>query len=224
MCSRRAVVAHRLSHLSVEPRPRTTWPRTTRSRTAMTTRTDLRVPFADTRADHLGFSLTTGALEPLARLDRTVGSVTVSLRLLGASHQVIVDDGLRQICETVACLPGIQAGLPDVDDDGYRFTASTQAHDAASLRGVVADLATIVDAHAATGQPALLGHFPGEEDAVTAIIATVDADRVGWRTWHTYPQSGEVVITETSMTPVALREGAPVGTSAATPPTAEVRR
>lgn len=190
----------------------------------MTTRTDLRVPFADTRASQLGFSLTTGVLESLARLDHTVGSVTVSLRLLGASHQVIVDDGVQQLCETVACLPGIQTGLPDVDDDGYRFTASTQAHDIPSLRRFVRDLATIVDVHAAAGRPALLGHFPGEEDAVTAIIATVDADRVGWRTWHTYPQSGEVVVTETSMTPGALREGAPAGTPRATPHTDAMRR
>ena len=46
---------------------------------------------------------------------------------------------------------------------------------------------------------ALVGVFPGDVDAVTALSVRPDPPdgTVGWRTWHAYPQTNELVLTET---------------------------
>ena len=51
---------------------------------------------------------------------------------------------------------------------------------------------------------ALVGVFPGDPDAVTALAVrpAPPAGAVRWRTWHAYPQTNELVLTETM---VALR-------------------
>ena len=51
---------------------------------------------------------------------------------------------------------------------------------------------------------ALVGVFPGDADAVTALAVRTDLPHgsLGWRTWHAYPQTNELVLTETV---VALR-------------------
>ncbi|MGV9709255.1 DUF2617 family protein [Gordonia sp. NPDC003424] len=162
----------------------------------MSVQTHLAVPYADTRSQHLRFSLTTALQEPLASCDHRFGRVAVSLRLLGASHQVVVDDGSRRLCETVACLPDITTPLPAsfVDDD-YAFTAHVEACEPDRISATVADLTRRIDAHAGSGRPAVLGHFPGSPLAVTAVIGDRLGDTVTWQTWHTYPQSAELVVT-----------------------------
>ncbi|MFD0785789.1 DUF2617 family protein, partial [Micromonospora azadirachtae] len=51
---------------------------------------------------------------------------------------------------------------------------------------------------------ALVGVFPGDPDAVTALAVRSGSPggEVAWRTWHAYPQTNELVLTETV---VALR-------------------
>ena len=61
-----------------------------------------------------------------------------------------------------------------------------------------------VEGHARAGLPALLGRFPGNELAVTAVTADTDDDALIWRTWHTYPQAGEVVVTSSRIDRDAL--------------------
>ena len=73
--------------------------------------TDLDVAFSDTRAGQLGFSLTAAQREPLAAADHTIGALTFSIRLLGASHQIVITDDAHELCETVACLPDITTCL-----------------------------------------------------------------------------------------------------------------
>ncbi|MEE3849861.1 DUF2617 family protein [Gordonia sp. LSe1-13] len=156
----------------------------------------LDVAYADTSARQLAFSLSAAIREPLARCDHRFESGTVSLRLLGASHQILVDDGDRQICETVACLPGLDRPLPgSVSDESYSFTSSVEHCDAERLAEVVGDLRDRTAAHRSAGLPALLGEFPGQPLAVTAAIASARGDDIVWQTWHTYPQSAEVVTT-----------------------------
>jgi len=46
-------------------------------------------------------------------------------------------------------------------------------------------------------EAALLGAFPGSPHAITAIEVVAS----GWRTWHVYPQSGEIVSTVTTFRP-----------------------
>ncbi|MGC4962907.1 DUF2617 family protein [Gordonia sp. DT101] len=162
--------------------------------------TRLQVRYADTSARRLAFSLTAELQEPLARCDRRIGDRTVSLRLLGASHQVVVDDGIDRLCETVACLPGMDEPLPEsVVEDGYTFTARIESCDADQMQSIVANLGHRIDRHVAAGGPAVMGHFPGLPLAVTAVIATAHADALAWQTWHTYPQCSELVVTSSEL-------------------------
>ncbi|GAC70103.1 DUF2617 family protein [Gordonia soli] len=168
----------------------------------MTASTRLRVAYADTSADQLTFSLSTPLLPALAeRAWRTQGT-RLSLRLLGASHQVVVDDEQTtgSLCETVACLPDESADLPSTfTSNAFRFTADVEHPTDRALEALVADLTRRASEHLDAGRPALIGHFPGRPLAVTAVLADVGPDEVTWSTWHTYPQTGEVVVTTSSL-------------------------
>jgi hypothetical protein len=79
--------------------------------------TTLDTAYTDTRAGDLAWCLDKEALPALATLGVRVADggalhADVELRLLGASHQVLVDAGREGCSETVACLPGSQAPLP----------------------------------------------------------------------------------------------------------------
>ncbi|OBA68437.1 DUF2617 family protein [Gordonia sp. 852002-10350_SCH5691597] len=167
--------------------------------------TDLDVAFSDTRAGQLGFSLTAPQREPLATADHTIGSLTFSIRLLGASHQIVVTDDAHELCETVACLPDITTALPDsFQADGYVFSSRVIECSSDAMAEMVEQIESEVDGHARDGLPALLGRFPGNELAVTAVTADIYDDALVWRTWHTYPQAGEVVVTSSRMDRDAL--------------------
>ncbi|WP_433315505.1 DUF2617 family protein [Micromonospora chersina] len=155
----------------------------------------LDAPYVDTRAADLSLAL--GGPERPALHVREVtlpGGLRLRLRLLGASHQVICGD----LTETVACLPGRPPHLPDALHDetaGYRFTATVLRPAGDGLRTRVAALrAELVD-----DPYALVGVFPGDEDAVTALAVrpAPPGGSVAWRTWHAYPQTNELVLTET---------------------------
>ncbi|GAB07953.1 hypothetical protein GOAMR_76_00230 [Gordonia amarae NBRC 15530] len=170
---------------------------------------DLSVAYADTSASGLGFSLTAPLQEPLAQADGEVAGLPVSLRLLGASHQVLVGQHPQrhgQLLETVACLPEVTSDLPSsFQESGYYFNARTETMDDDGLTAAVADIVAEVDDHHRRGLPALLGRFPGSPLALTAIVAGPGTGDPGsevlitWRTWHTYPQTGEVVVTSSSL-------------------------
>lgn len=146
--------------------------------------------FADSRAADL--SLTYG-LRPLPALGThqvTLGGVTLELRVLGASHQVVIGDW----SETVACLPDREGALPSrsartVGDYEVTFEASCDrpADFTAAVSRIVADCEA--DRHS------LVAEFPGSPLAVTALSAREVAAGVCWQTWHAYPQAGELVWT-----------------------------
>jgi hypothetical protein len=140
----------------------------------------LDTPYADTTAGDLSFALGLPEL-PALHVLRLPG---LELRLLGASHQVVwtTVDGERCV-ETVACLPGREPHLPStMDSPGYAFASGVEP---LSMAPRWRELAA--DPHA------LVGVFPGVPDAVTALRV----DEGGWRTWHAYPQTGELVTTRT---------------------------
>jgi len=150
------------------------------------------IPYADTTAADLGFALGLAPQPALYTLDVSLGGITLQLRLLGASHQVIAGD----LSETVACLPGVRRALPSAMEGGggYRFEAATERLSDKDFEARVADLRALVGA-ADTG---LLGVFPGGPLAVTAMLAEpATGGGIGWRTWHAYPQTGELVRTAT---------------------------
>jgi hypothetical protein len=120
----------------------------------------------------------------------------VELRVLGASHQVV----LGSFSETVACLPDRPGTLPTsstrtVGDYDVRFTAScTRPADfTAEVSRIVRDRAA--DPHS------LVAEFPGSPLAVTALSASAVPGGVRWETWHAYPQAGELVWTSSVVTP-----------------------
>ncbi|MDG4834564.1 DUF2617 family protein [Solwaraspora sp. WMMD1047] len=168
-------------------------------------------PYADTSAADLGLTLTAPELPALHVVDLPLPGpgdeegARLRLRLLGASHQVVLDGPAGELIETVACLPGRPADLPPVVYDaatGYRFAARVLRLAPAAFSDRIAALRRDLD-----GDPnALVGVFPGGPDAVTALRARTSGagpdgtQRVGWHTWHAYPQTGELVETETVVT------------------------
>lgn len=155
----------------------------------------LDVPFLDASADALVWQLDAPLQRALACRRVAGPSWTADLHLLGASHQVLLraPDGVT-CSELVACRPGVSGRLPAsvVEERSglrYGFRSSVEALGAEELgeraEGLVARLAARDDA--------LVGAFPGSPHAVTAIEVT----DTGWRTWHIYPQTGQIVATET---------------------------
>ncbi|MES9538177.1 MULTISPECIES: DUF2617 family protein [unclassified Actinomadura] len=160
----------------------------------------LDTPYADARADGLSFALGLPPLDALAVLPVERAGLTVELRLLGASHQVIAGP----LSETVACLPGRAEPLPgravtSVPGWAYDFAATTAAHSdgTAFARAVEAVCARLADRG-----DALTGSFPGSPHAVTALALEDTAEQeagFGWRTWHAYPQTREIVMTRSRL-------------------------
>lgn len=155
----------------------------------------LDTPYADARADALSFALGLPRMDALAVLPVERAGLTVEFRLLGASHQVIAGP----LSETVACLPGAADPLPGdaeriVDGWTYGFAASTAVHaDDAAFAAAVED----VRARLAGRGDALMGTFPGSPYAVTALA--LEGAALGWRTWHAYPQTREIVMTRSHL-------------------------
>jgi hypothetical protein len=166
----------------------------------------LRVPYADSEAAMLGFALGLPVLRSLGELtvDAPAGRGTgLSLRLLGASHQVLVDTGAGRFTETVACHDGVPAGvLParvarTVCGALYTFHAEVRRVDADVLRHA----ADALRERLAGRRHALVGVFPGSPDAITALLADPVPDRraVRWQTWHVYPRTGEIAHTHSEV-------------------------
>lgn len=157
---------------------------------------ELSTPFLDTDAHQLSFTLGRPAREALAVRDLHVGGLVVQLRLLGASHQVFAGP----VRETVACLPGVAGGLPDsavqeFDDWNYHFSACVEHFTAARFSEQVA----LIRRRSDESPEALYGIFPGSAEAVTALTVERHGTGLGWRTWHTYPQSRQIVATHTRL-------------------------
>lgn len=159
--------------------------------------TQIHVPFVDVSAAGLRWAM--GLPEQPALVERTIDlgdDRSLALRILGASHQVLVRHGERVlVSETVACgLPDADALPERVESGGYLITSRVERLHGAQLRRAVADLLAVLDEDPC----AVVGGFPGDPDAVTALVADEPtAGTVSWRTWHAYPQTGELVTTST---------------------------
>lgn len=157
----------------------------------------LEVPFLDASAEQLVWQLDAPIQEALAIGHVAWSWCTLEIRLLGASHQVVVrtlDGG--ECSELVACRPGRGDGLPSAVSDSraglrYRFDSEVEQVPAEAL----AERATSLLVRLSGDSRALVGSFPGSPHAVTAV-EVVDG---GWRTWHLYPQTGQVVATATQL-------------------------
>ena len=165
--------------------------------------TTLQTTYTDTRAGDLAWCLGKEPLPALAVLGVDIGDgqdlrAKVELRLLGASHQVLVDAGRDGCSETVACLPGSQAPLPfgvarRVGIWDYEFAARIETLTAGPFALRAQELLALVADH----PHGLAGTFPGDPHAFTALLVQCVDGGVRWRTWHAYPQEGRLVTTRT---------------------------
>lgn len=162
-------------------------------------RTRIATTFADTRAADLSLAYGLAPLPALGAHAVSLPGLELELRVLGASHQVVLGDW----SETVACLPERSGELPELvesvaGDYQVRFEARCQRLTPdellASVGRIVADCAA--DEHA------LVGEFPGSPAAITALVARAEpAGGARWQTWHAYPQAGELVHTVSVVRP-----------------------
>lgn len=159
-------------------------------------RTRVATRFADSRAADLSLAYGLRPLPALGTHQVTLGEMTLELRVLGASHQVV----LGEFSETVACLPDQPGALPSsstrtVGDFSVQFAAlcSRPADFAAEVSRIVAACAADPDS--------LVAEFPGSPLAVTALSARSFAGGARWETWHAYPQVGELVWTSSVVIP-----------------------
>ncbi|MFF4587902.1 DUF2617 family protein [Streptomyces sp. NPDC000345] len=160
--------------------------------------TTLNTSYTDTRAADLAWALGREPLPALATLDLELSGAKLQLRLLGASHQVLLEGEQGRCSETVACLPGSSTPLPlgvakRVGEWEYEFAARVEVLTPGQFAGRAQELLALVTDH----PHGLAGVFPGSPHAFTALLAQRHEDHVHWRTWHAYPQDGQLVATRT---------------------------
>ncbi|MER5371776.1 DUF2617 family protein [Streptomyces sp. NPDC002553] len=160
--------------------------------------TTLHTSYTDTRAADLAWALGREPLPALATLDLELSGAKVQLRLLGASHQVLLEEERGSCSETVACLPGSSTPLPlgvakRVGDWEYEFAAHVEELTPSQFAVRAQELLALVSGH----PHGLAGVFPGSPHAFTALVAQRHEGAVHWRTWHAYPQDGQLVATRT---------------------------
>ncbi|HET6859703.1 MAG TPA: DUF2617 family protein [Streptomyces sp.] len=158
--------------------------------------TTLKTAYTDTRADDLAWALGREPLPALAVLDLELGGSSLQLRLLGASHQVILEEEGGTCSETVACMPGSSTPLPlgvakRLGEWEYEFAARVETLSQGQFAGRAQELLALVADH----PNGLAGTFPGSPHAFTAMLAQWHEGQVRWRTWHAYPQEGRLVVT-----------------------------
>ena len=160
---------------------------------------ELVVPYRDTRAQDLCWSLALPVQPALAVRTARLGGLVLELRLLGASHQVLAwaEEETALLCvETVACLPGLAEPLPPrhlltLPGGGYEWSAETFALSGAEFDRAVERVRRSVEAN----PHALGGYYPGAPGALTAVLPEPAEAGVRWTTWHSYPQDGRLVRT-----------------------------
>lgn len=167
-------------------------------------RASISAPFVDTRADDLVWTLSHPLIDPLATRTVQVADRRVELRVLGASHQVVLRAESGELVETVACLPGVPGRLPGNAEHllpgvgDYHFDSVIESLSRAELLRRVEE----VRQETSRSSGGLTVSFPGDPLAITALhLTSGGGTTLRWRTWHAYPQSGELVTTTTTLTP-----------------------
>lgn len=168
----------------------------------------LSVPYKAVRASELSWSLEAPDQPPLHSDRHPVGGLDVEVRILGASHQVLVRtaDPARLVCrETVACRDAAPGPLPTAMerdlDEGYRYEVRCVVREVDA--GHFSAWASALRDYAGCLPDATVAVFPAVPDAVTAVVVEPLPARlrgVLWRTWHSYPHpggGGDVVATRT---------------------------
>jgi hypothetical protein len=178
---------------------------------------EVRKPYVDVSAHDLTLTLGAPPAAAIESLRLELGGCWIELRLLGHSHQALVDDGERA-SETVACLPGVRGELPlRRTDGGYDFRARVErltgdayaarahsvlarvADDPRALAGVFADAPAGPGSDSPVCEAGGARRAPGVAFTALAAHPLADGAGIGWTTWHGYPQTGEIVITSSRL-------------------------
>jgi hypothetical protein len=169
--------------------------------------TTLKTAYSDTRAGDLAWAVGREPLPALATLDLEFADAHVQLRLLGASHQVVLEESHGSCSETVACMPGSSAPLPlgvskRLGAWDYEFASHVETFSPGSFVARAQELIALVAEH----PNGLAGTYPGSPHAFTALLVQRQGDQIHWRTWHSYPQEGGLVCTRTRVDLRALSQ------------------
>ena len=171
----------------------------------------------DTAPDQLRVSARLGRLPAVAVHEVVVGAQRLELRILAASHQVVVGEPEPnpEHVETVACGLAASSAAPLADGrlyghDGWCVAASVVRYDA----GGFARQAQRWLARGRDDRRCVVVAFPNHPQALTALAVDVrevlgaDHGLLGWTGVHLYPSpsaggGGVVVRTTTRRTPTA---------------------
>jgi hypothetical protein len=163
---------------------------------------ELDVPFVDAKAADLALALGAPRQDAVSVLSLSCGGYQVELRLLGCSHQALISADGYELSELVACQADASGPLPAAAAErrggrSYEFAASTRV----LSRTDYAALAQSVTNGVAALDQGLVGTFPAPDGAFTALRFTSDpsGDLIKWKTWHGYPQTDEIVLTESQI-------------------------
>lgn len=168
----------------------------------------LDVPFVDTSPDSLALHCGLDRLPALGTLVVEHEKTDIELRILSASHQVVVNHDRQQLLsETVACLGEQTRGSGSIPLPSDRSEQSrTCVHDFSSSRAVMTpsqfeyEVGRIVQ-QATSDERSLVGQFPGSPLAVTVMTVTaMDTTSAQWTSRHAYPQHLAIVETQSICT------------------------
>ena len=172
--------------------------------------TTLNTAYTDTRADDLAWALGREPLPALAVLDLELSGAKLQLRLLGASHQVLLEEEQGSCSETVACIPGSSTPLPlgvakRVGDWEYEFAARVETLSSGSFAGRAQELLALVADH----PHGLAGPFPAPRtrsrrcwrSGTTARCAGAPGTRIRRRASWWSPERGSVPVCLHAETP-----------------------
>lgn len=164
---------------------------------------DLDVPFVDARARDLHLVVDAPQLPVLASIEIAdlVPGGHLSLRLLGASHQAIVNTPAGNYAETVACVGESADPIPPqlatvVGSARFDFHSQILQLTAEELKQRCEDMRQQANDNRGT---TLIGRFPGHPDAMTFLSADASGAAASWSTAHCYPEDGRCVLTQTTV-------------------------
>lgn len=165
---------------------------------------ELAVAYADTKAADLTWTLAGERRPSLASVVLPLSERrTLGLHVVGSSHQVLLAVDGFELVETVACPAApsdLTAGLPaharrDLKVGAYEFSSHVTRHSSFELARHVDAVCDQLRRRA----DAVVARFPGSAEAITALACENTATSAGWRTWHSYPQTGELVVTSSQV-------------------------
>ncbi len=100
------------------------------------------------------------------------------------------------LSEVVACVPGVEGTLPAQLSSSWAGGEYTFRSECLVLgRDEHARRSRTLLRRLGAEPNALVGVFPGLADAFTGIRCRAAGAAIAWETWHSYPQSGELVRT-----------------------------